>query len=135
MFFRTKARNIGWEYTGSPEVAESWQDNSRGYFAEVETVSDTLAEALAEALVTAEALGYFFYEGVAEKLFNVESEEDISRIMCNCRHAKQAENESRKYGSPYYENCRLANHIYHPISKAVFPAWMWVTADFDTYLS
>ena len=124
MVYRTyDTANIGWCYTKNPAIAATWQDNSRGYFANVETVPDSLGGAIVDALSTAEELGYFFFEGVAESLFLAESENDITRIMCTCRHQKPVRNLSKKYGSPYYENCRIANRVYSPIMGKMFPAW------------
>lgn len=134
MFYRTITPNIGWEYTNDPVIAASWQDWKRGYYANVERVSNTLAHAIANALDTAEQLGYFLYpagsvKGIgmhtcAEALFLAKSENDITKIMSEYRNAVP-QNPAYKLGHTYYENCRLANHVFRPVMGADFPAWVF----------
>lgn len=133
MFYRTITPNIGWKYTNDPNIAAIWQDHQRGYFADVEEVSDTLANAIVKAMDTAEQLGYFLYpagtvKGIgmhtcAEALFLVKSENDIAKIMSAYRHVKP-QNPVYKLGYTYYENCRLANHVIRPVTGHDFTAWI-----------
>lgn len=129
MFYRTIESNIGWEYAQDP--ADWYRHNP---FTDVEGVSDELAEAIAEAMDTAEQLGYFLYpagsvKGIgmrtcAEALFLAKSENDIAKIMSEYRNAIP-QNPVYKLGYTYYENCRLANHVFRPVMGADFPAWVF----------
>ena len=134
MFYRTITPNIGWEYTNDPDLAASWQDWKRGYYASVEQVSDTLAHAIALAMDTAETLGYFLYpagsvKGIgmrtcAEALFLAKSEDEISKILSAYRHA-ESQDSAYRLGHTYYESCRLANHVFKPVMEQDFPAWLY----------
>ena len=133
MFYRTITPNIGWEYTNNPDLATNWQNARYGYFADVEEVPDTLAHAIAEAMDTAEQLGYFLYpagsvKGIgmricAEALFLAKSENDIAKVMSAYRHAKP-QNSVYKMGHSYYVNCQLAQHVIRPVTGHDFAAWV-----------
>lgn len=134
MFYRTTTGNIGWKYINDLKVVESWQDWRRGYFADVEEVSDSLALAIADALKTAEELGYFLYPAgsvkgmgmtiCAEALFRADSEEEISKILATYRHA-DPQYSVYKLGNTYYENCQTANNVFHAVTGQTFPAWLY----------
>lgn len=129
MFYRTITTNIGWEYAQDPT---DWYRHNP--FICVERVSDKLAEAIANALDTAEQLGYFLYpagavKGIgmhtcAEALFLAKSENEISKIMSEYRNAVP-QDPAYKLGRTYYENCRLANHVFRPVMGTDFPAWLY----------
>lgn len=129
MFYRTITTNIGWEYAQDPT---DWYKHNP--FTCVERVSDKLAEAIANALDTAEQLGYFLYpagavKGIgmhtcAEALFLAKSENDITKIMSKYRNAVP-QDPAYKLGRTYYENCRLANHVFRPVMGTDFPAWLY----------
>ena len=129
MFYRTITNNIGWEYAQDPT---DWYRHNP--FTCVERVSNKLAEAIANALDTAEQLGYFLYpagtvKGIgmhtcAEALFLAKSENDITKIMSEYRNAVP-QDPAYKLGRTYYENCRLANHVFRPVMGTDFPAWLY----------
>ena len=128
MFYRTIEYNIGWNYSLNP--AEWYNHNP---FANVEKVSDTLANAIAKAMDTAEQLGYFLFPAgsvknigmrtCAEALFLAKSENEIAKIMAAYRHA-EPQSPAYKMGYTYYENCKLANHIVYPVTGHEFAAWV-----------
>lgn len=129
MFYRTITTNIGWEYAQDPT---DWYRHNP--FTCVERVSNKLAEAIANALDTAEQLGYFLYpagtvKGIgmhtcAEALFLAKSENDIAKIMSEYRNTVP-QDPAYKLGRTYYENCRLANHVFRPVMGTDFPAWLY----------
>lgn len=129
MFYRTITTNIGWEYAQDPT---DWYRHNP--FTCVERVSNKLAEAIANTLNTAEQLGYFLYpagtvKGIgmhtcAEALFLAKSENDITKIMSEYRNAVP-QDPAYKLGRTYYENCRLANHVFRPVMGTDFPAWLY----------
>lgn len=129
MFYRTITTNIGWEYAQDPT---DWYRHNP--FTCVDRVSNKLAEAIANALDTAEQLGYFLYpagavKGIgmhtcAEALFLAKSENDITKIMSEYRNAVP-QDPAYKLGRTYYENCRLANHVFRPVMGTDFPAWLY----------